>query len=64
MKIIALIHDGDCSDCSCTHIAVPDGMDVEREREAFKKDREVSRFEDWLKQRGATDAAVDEFEAY
>jgi hypothetical protein len=66
MKVIALIHDGDCADCSCIHIAVPDKMDVEREYQAFRRreDRAMFRFEDWLRERGAQDADVGEFDAY
>lgn len=37
MRLIALIHDGDCSDCSCIHLAVSESLDIEAERIAYQR---------------------------
>jgi hypothetical protein len=70
MKLIALIHDGDCSDCSCTHLAIPSTMDIYTEKEDYKRRRHEGlhmSFEDFLIGRGAkhpSSAEIIEVEAY
>ena len=79
MRTIALIHDGDCSDCSCQHLSVADDCDLEAEKAAYKKwyrdayyvqvgkfsgDLPIGykSFADWLIERGATWADLEEVE--
>jgi hypothetical protein len=70
MRLIALIHDGDCADCSCTHLTVPANLDIEAERTAhntaWHNDKSVSvSFADWLVSKGASyETSIEEIEAF
>jgi len=69
-RLIALIHDGDCSDCSCVHLTVPANLDIELERTvhraAYRNDKNVSvSFAEWLVAKGASyETLIEEIPAY
>jgi hypothetical protein len=68
MRLIALIHDGDCSDCSCVHLMVPESLDIDTERKLHniaRADKNVLvSFPDWLVSKGATyQTPIEEIDA-
>lgn len=63
-RLVAII-GGDEWDSSCTHVVVPDGMDLEAEKKAYTKwllGRERGswkNFDTWLIEHGAREAGPD-----
>ncbi len=66
-RIVAIV-GGDEYDTSCDHVVVPDGMDLEAEKEAYARwlpgrpRGSWKNFDAWLIERGAREAGPDDVE--
>lgn len=62
-KLIALMHNGDCTDCSCIHLVLPFGVNLAEEKANYRN-RAVKNqsFNEWLIERGARHPNESEME--
>ena len=67
MRNVAIMDGGDWNDASCYHLAIPDDMNIDEQKKAYREWKKTYKVGDefftftlWLRKHGAVDSDVEE----